>query len=162
MPTSMRHTRGSYYEGGLTKALAGRMSVAVNLYRRDVRNFAADDQLLDTGVSYPTAFDKSVIYGAEGKLSLVHLGKLTGFASYSYMVANVWFPVTGGLFLGDDANAALTQLTGHFPASQDQRNTIRTRFHYQIAPRLWLASGVNYGSGPPFAYTGDAADALAQ
>jgi hypothetical protein len=28
-------------------------------------------QLLKTGTSYPIAFDKSVIYGAEGKLSLV-------------------------------------------------------------------------------------------
>ena len=28
------------------------------------------------------------------------------YASYSYMVGNVWFPVTGGLFLGDDAVSA--------------------------------------------------------
>ena len=155
-------SRGNYYEGGLTQGLADRMSVAVNLYRRDVRNFADDDQLLNTGVSYPIAFDKSVIYGAEAKLSLVRFGRLTGFASYSYMVGNVWFPVTGGLFLGDNANAALTQLSGHFPASQDQRNTVRTRFQYRIAPRLWLASGLTYGSGLPFAYDGDQADALAQ
>ena len=155
-------SRGNYYEGGLTKAFADRMSLAVNLYRRDVNNFADDDQLLNTGVSYPIAFDKSAIYGAEGKLSLVHLGRLSGFASYSYMVGNVWYPVTGGVFLGSNATSAATQLTGHFPASQDQRNTVRARFRYQIAPRLWLASGVSYGSGLPFAYTGDAADALAQ
>ena len=155
-------SQGNYYEGGLTQGLADRMSVAVNLYRRDVRNFADDDQLLNTGVSYPIAFDKSVIYGAEGKLTLLRLGRLTGFASYSYMVGNVWFPVTGGLFLGDDANAALTQLSGHFPASQDQRNTVRTRFQYLVAPRLWLASGLTYGSGLPFAYNGNEADALAQ
>jgi outer membrane cobalamin receptor len=155
-------SRGNYYEGGLTQGLANRMSVAVNVYRRDVRNFADDDQLLNTGVSYPIAFDKSVIYGVEGKLCLVNLGRLTGFASYSYMVGNVWFPVTGGLFLGDNASAALTQLSGHFPASQDQRNTLRTRFQYRITPRLWLASGLAYGSGLPFAYSGNEADALAQ
>jgi hypothetical protein len=155
-------SRGNYYEGGLTKALADRMSVAISLYRRDVRNFADDNQLLNTGVSYPIAFAKSVIWGAEGKLSLVRWGRLSGFASYSYMVGNVWFPVTGGLFLGDDASSAVTQHAGHFPASQDQRNTVRTRFQYRIAPRLWLASGVSYGSGLPFAYTGDAAGALSQ
>jgi hypothetical protein len=127
-----------------------------------VRNFADDDQLLNTGVSYPIAFDKSVIHGAEAKLTLVRLGRLTGFASYSYMVGNVWFPVTGGLFLGDNASAALTQLSGHFPASQDQRNTVRTRFQYRIAPRVWFASGLTYGSGLPFAYDGNEADALAQ
>jgi hypothetical protein len=155
-------SRGTYYEGGLTEAFKKRMSVDVNFYRRDVRNYADDDQLLNTGVSYPIAFDKAVIYGAEGKLTLVRLGKLSGYASYSYMVGNAWFPVTGGLFLGDDAVAALSQTTGHFPDSQDQRNTLRARLHYQVAPRLWVAAGANYGSGLPFAYQGDEPTALAE
>jgi hypothetical protein len=153
-------SRGNYYEGGLTQAFKNRMSFDVNLYRRDVRNYADDDQLLNTGVSYPIAFDKSVIYGAEGKLTLVRLGNLSGYASYSYMVGAAWFPVTGGLFLGDDAVAALNQTTGHFPDSQDQRNTLRTRFQYRIAPRMWLAAGATYGSGLPFAYNGDEPTAL--
>jgi hypothetical protein len=90
------------------------------------------------------------------------VGRLSGFVSYSYMVGNVWYPVTGGLFLGDDADAARTQLVGHFPDSQDQRNTVRTRFEYKVAPRVWVASGVSYGSGLPFEFTGDEEDALAQ
>ncbi|WP_188555583.1 TonB-dependent receptor [Edaphobacter dinghuensis] len=155
-------SRGNYYEGGITQDVSTRMRVDVNFYRRDVRNYADDDQLLNTGVSYPIAFDKSVIYGAEGKLDLVRLQKLTGFVSYSYMVGNVWFPVTGGLFLGDDVSNALSQLSGHFPDSQDQRNTLRTRFRYQLMPRVDVAAGASYGSGLPFEYTGDEADALAQ
>lgn len=155
-------SKGNYYEGGLTQGISNRMHVDVNFYRRDVRNYADDDQLLNTGVSYPIAFDKSVIYGAEGKLELVRLQRLTGFVSYSYMVGNVWFPVTGGLFLGDDASDALSQLTGHFPDSQDQRNTLRTRFKYQLKSRIDLAGGASYGSGLPFEYTGDEADALAE
>jgi hypothetical protein len=78
------------------------------------------------------------------------------------MVGNVWYPVTGGLFLGDDAAAALAQSSGHFPDSQDQRNTIRTRFEYRLAPRLWVASGASYGSGLPFEFGGDQSDAIAQ
>jgi len=92
----------------------------------------------------------------------VNLGKLKGFASYSYMVGNAWLPVTGGLFLGDDAAAALSRLTGHFPDSQDQRNTLRTRFEYHLVPRIWLASGASYGSGLPFEYDGDESDALSE
>jgi outer membrane cobalamin receptor len=153
-------SQGNYYEGGMTEAFGDRMRADINVYRRDVRNYADDDQLLNTGVSYPIAFDKSVIYGAEGKLELVRLQNLTGYVSYSYMVGNVWFPVTGGLFLGDDADAASSQLNGHFPDSQDQRNTLRTRFQYQAAPRIWLATGASYGSGLPFEYGGDEADAL--
>jgi hypothetical protein len=155
-------SRGNYYEGGLTQALFNRVRLDVNLYRRDVRKYADDDQLLNTGVSYPIAFDKAVIYGAESKVSVVKLGKLNGSLSYSYMVGNVWFPVTGGLFLGDDAQEAATQYVGHFPDSQDQRNTIRTRSQYQLLPRLWVAAGADYGSGLPFEYQGTEADALAQ
>jgi len=158
----VKPSRGNYFEGGLTKEFRGRMRFDVNYYRRDVRDYADDNQLLNTGVSYPIAFDKAEIYGAEGKLDLLHLGKLTGFASYSYMVGNAWYPVTGGLFLGEDASAALSQLSGHFPDSQDQRNTVRMRFQYRIMPRIWLASGASYGSGLPFEYGGDEATALAE
>jgi len=155
-------SNGNYYEGGFTEAFPNQITLDVNVYRRDVRNYADDDQLLNTGVSYPIAFDKSVIYGAEAKLTVVKVGRISGYASYSYMVGNAWYPVTGGLFLGDDAAAALAQTSGHFPDSQDQRNTFRTRFQYQISKRLWFATGTSFGSGLPFAYTGDEADALAE
>jgi hypothetical protein len=134
----------------------------VNLFRRVVNNFADDDQLLSTAVSFPIAFRKAIIYGTEGKIELPHWGNLSGFVSYSYMVGNAWFPVTGGLFVGDDVTNATTQLTGHFPDSQDQRNTIRTRFRYQLLPRLWLAAGAEYGSGLPFDFGGTVQQALAQ
>lgn len=153
-------SQGNYYESGLTESLFRRMRLDANVYRRDVRNFADDNQLLNTGVSYPIAFDKAVIYGAEGKLEVIHIQKLTGFASYSYMVGNVWFPVTGGLFLGDDASSAQSQISGHVPDSQDQRNTLWTRFRYGITPRFWFAAGTSYGSGLPFAFTGSEAEAL--
>ncbi len=158
----VKPSTGTYYEGGLTQAFKSRVTLDANVYRRDVRNYADDDQLLNTGISYPIAFDKAVIYGAEAKLTLVRLGKLSGYASYSYMLGNAWFPVTGGVFLGDDAVDALNQTNGHFPDSQDQRNTLSTRFRYQAAPRVWVAAGANYGSGLPFEYEGDESDALAE
>lgn len=155
-------SKGNYYEGGLVKGFSEKLRLSVNIYRRDVANFADDDQLLNTGVSYPIAFDKAVIYGAEGKLDLVQWGKLTGFVSYSYMVGNAWFPVTGGLFLGDEVGNAESELTGHFPVSQDQSNTLRTRFKYQLTPRVWVAGGLSFGSGLPFEYGGTKEMALAQ
>ena len=39
--------------------------------------------------------------------------------------------MTGGLFLGDAARQR-NALTGHFPDSQDQRNTVRGRVRYQV------------------------------
>ncbi|MGA2101711.1 MAG: TonB-dependent receptor [Candidatus Sulfotelmatobacter sp.] len=160
LPVEPSH--GNYFEIGATKALFGQLRFDSNYYRRYVNNYADDDQILNTAVSFPIAFEKAVIYGAEGKLEIPKWGRFSGYASYSYMVGNAWFPVTGGLFLGDDAVSATTQLTGHFPDSQDQRNTVRLRLRYQMLSRLWIAGSAEYGSGLPFEFTGDYDDALAQ
>jgi hypothetical protein len=48
-----------------------------------------------------------------------------------------YLPVTGGLFLGSDATNALAA-AGSFPITQDQRNTVRSRFRYEVTPRLDL------------------------
>jgi hypothetical protein len=153
---------GDYFEGGLTQGLGGKAKLDVNYFRRVVSNYADDDQIDNTTISFPIAFRKAIIYGAEGKLDLPEWGKFSAFVSYSYQVGNAWNPVTGGLFLGDDATAAETQLSGHFPDSQDQRNTVRGRVRYQLHPRLWLAAGVQYDTGLPFEFAGDPAVALAQ
>jgi hypothetical protein len=153
---------GNYYEAGLTKSLFGKVKLDANYFRRDVGNFADDDQIENTTVSFPIAFRKSVIYGAEGKLDVPEWHHFSGFVSYSYEVGNVWYPVTGGLFLGGNATAAGTQLSGHFPASQDQRNTVRGRALYQVTPRFWLASGVQFDTGLPFEFDGDPETVLAE
>ena len=143
-------SQGNYYELGATKAFLNKLRVDANLFRRDVNNYADDSQILSTGISFPIAFRKAIIYGAEGKIEVPNWGPFSGFVSYSYIVGNVWNPVTGGLFLGDDASAALTRTTGHSPDSQDQRNTLRARVRYQIIPRLWMALGCDYNTGLPF------------
>jgi hypothetical protein len=145
LPVQPSH--GNYYELGATKAFFGKLRADANMFRRAVNNYADDSQILSTGISFPIAFDHAILYGAEAKLEVLQWGRFSGFASYSYIVGNAWFPVTGGLFLGDDA---VNPTTGHFPDSQDQRNTVRTRVRYQIAPRLWIAVGADYNTGLPF------------
>jgi hypothetical protein len=154
-------SRGNYFELGASKTFGGQLRFDASYFRRYVNNYADDDQILSTAVSFPIAFRKAIVYGAEAKIEVPHWDRFSGFLSYSYIVGNAWFPVTGGLFLGDDALSALSQFTGHFPDSQDQRNTARIRIRYQVAPRFWLATGAEYGSGLPFEFTGDPADALA-
>jgi hypothetical protein len=160
LPVQPSH--GNYFEIGATKALFGQLRVDANYYRRTMNNYADDDQLLNTAVSFPISFSRAVIYGAEGKIELPNWKRFSGFASYSYMVGNAWFPVTGGLFLADDAAQATTQLAGHFPDSQDQRNTLRSRVRYQLLSRMWIAGSAEYGSGLPFEFTGTYQQALAE
>ena len=153
-------SHGNYFEVGATKAFFGEFRLDANYFRRYSDNYADDDQLLSTAVSFPISFRKSIIYGAEGKIEMPKWGRFSGFLSYSYMVGNAWFPVTGGLLLGSDAINAATQLTGHFPDSQDQRNTGRLRVRWQAASRFWLAGGAEYGSGLPFDFGGTYQQAL--
>jgi hypothetical protein len=155
-------SHGNYYEVGLTKEFFGQLRLDANVFDRRVNNYADDDQLLSTAVSFPIAFAKAYIYGAEGKLELPHWKRLNGYVSYSYIVGSAYLPVTGGLFLGDDATDALGQRVGRFWDSQDQRNTVRTRVRYEFTKRIWGGIGAEYGSGLPFEFSGDEALALAQ
>jgi hypothetical protein len=152
-------SEGNYYEVGLTKAFFKKFKLDANYFRRLVNNYADDDQIDNTTISYPIAFQKAIIYGAEAKLDLPPAHGFSGFLSYSYTVGNAWFPVTGGLFLGDDA---VIPTTGHFPDSQDQRNTVRGRVRYQVAPRLWIAGGIQYDTGLPFDFQCDPSLTLQQ
>jgi hypothetical protein len=162
-PTSLQlpvqPSQGNYYEAGLTKDLFKKFKLDANYFRRLVNNYADDDQIDNTTISFPIAFQKAIIYGAEAKVDLPDWNRFSGFVSYSYEVGNAWFPVTGGLFLGDDA---VIPTTGHFPDSQDQRNTIRGRVRYQVTRRLWIAGGIQYDTGLPFDFDGTYDDALAE
>ena len=160
LPVEPSH--GNYYEVGMTKGFFGQLRLDANYYWRNVNNFADDNLLLNTPVAFPIAFRKANIYGAEGKISIPNWGRFSGFVSYSYMVGSAYFPVTGGLFLGQDATNALTQLGGRFWVSQDQRNTVRARFRYQFKPWLWGAAGADYGSGLPVDFDGTYEQALAE
>jgi hypothetical protein len=153
-------SEGNYYEAGLTKVFAGKLKLDANYFRRNVANYADDDQIQNTTISFPIAFDKSVIYGAEAKLEVPDWHRFSGFLSYSYEVGDAWFPVTGGLFLGDDAQGLPPG--GHFPDSQDQRNTIRGRVRYQVKPRFWIAGGIQYDTGLPFEFQCDPSQTLQQ
>jgi hypothetical protein len=155
-------SEGNYYEAGLSKSVFGNLRLDANYFRRSVNNYADDDQIENTTISFPIAFHNSIIYGAETKIEVPDWHRFSGFLSYSYTVGNVWLPLTGGLFLGDNASAAASQQTGHFPDSQDQRDTIRGHVRYQLAPRFWLAGGMQYDSGLPSEFNGDPNTVLAQ
>jgi Carboxypeptidase regulatory-like domain/TonB-dependent Receptor Plug Domain len=155
-------SEGNYYEVGLTKSFGRNLRFDGNYFRRLVSNYADDDQIDNTTISFPIAFRKAILYGAEAKLDLVDWKRFSGYLSYSYIVGNAWNPVTGGLFLGADADAAESEVSGHFPDSQDQRNTVRGRLRFQVAPRLWVAGGIQYDTGLPFEFQCDPSLTLQQ
>jgi hypothetical protein len=150
---------GNFYQVGMTKGFCGKIKVDASYYQRTFNNYADDDVLLNTGISFPIAFRKGKIYGSEAKLEIPRWGRASGFLSYSYMVGFGYTPVTGGLFLGVDTSTALAN-TGRFPVTQDQRNTVSSRVRYQFTNRLWSAVGANYGSGLPIEFDGTTQEAV--
>ena len=144
----VRPSRGNYFEGGVTQALFGKLRLDANIFRRNFRNFADDDVLLDTGVSFPIAFDNARVIGEEIRLAVTEWGRFSGFLSYSNQSASAQGPITGGLFLGSETGDELTG-TSRFAVTQDQRNTVRARVRMQATKRIWAAASVDYGSGLP-------------
>jgi hypothetical protein len=142
----VRPSRGHFVEAGISKALAGRGRVDASYFIRRLENFADDDLLLNTGVSFPMAFQRARIRGAEVKIEVRDAARWSGSLAYAYMRAVGTFPVTGGLLLDDDDRGETGET---FPISQDQRHTLRGRLRLAL-PRSWIALSMAYGSGLPF------------
>ncbi|MGC1613993.1 MAG: TonB-dependent receptor [Candidatus Acidiferrum sp.] len=149
--------RANYYEIGVTKSLFGNLRLDATVFRRDFRNYSDDDTLLDTSVSFPIAFAKARIAGEEVRLAVPHWGRFSGYLSYANQSGIGQGPITGGLFLGEDAASGLAD-TSKFAVSQDQRNTLRARVRYEATQRVWLAFGGQYGSGLPVEIDKDSID----
>jgi hypothetical protein len=144
----VRPARANYYEAGLTKAFLGKLRLDVNVFRRDFRNYSDDDVLLDTGISFPIAFARGRIMGEEARVEVPRWRRFSGFLSYANQTGTGNGPITGGLFLGSDAAAAVLD-TSRFPVTQDQRNSARGRVRFQASHALSLELGGQYGSGLP-------------
>jgi TonB-dependent receptor-like protein/carboxypeptidase family protein len=144
VPTS----HGNFFEAGLSKAIGGRTRLDLTAFNRRMTDVADDDLLLNTGVSFPIAFESANVYGVEGKVEFRQWNSLSGFLGYSLLHGVGQLPVTGGLFLGEDT--AALESTEEFPLTQDQRHTIRGRVTYQFSPSGWIAVAGSYGSGLPF------------
>lgn len=144
----VKPSRGDYYEIGLTRGFWGNLRIDANVFRRNFRNYADDDTLLDTGVSFPIADASAWIEGIEGKLEIPGWGPFSGYVSYANQEGVGQGPITGGLFIGAQALASVPD-NSRFWVSQDQRNTAHARLRFQAAKALWLARDAAYGSGLP-------------
>lgn len=144
----LRPARAHFVESGFSKSLLNRVRIDGAWFHRRFENLADDSVLLNTGVSFPIAFQRGTVYGFEGKIEVPRWGRFSGFASWSNLVGRGELPIAGGLFLGDDA-AELTGESGRFPITQDQRNSVRCRLRAEVSTRTWAAVAAAYNSGLP-------------
>jgi hypothetical protein len=151
LPVPASH--GDFYEVGASKTILGKLRVDASYFRRNIRDFADDDVLLNTGVSFPIAFANAAIYGFESKIEIPRWGAFSGFISYGTLNGKGRLPIAGGLFL-EDGSDALLRSNAEFAITQDQRNTARARIRFQPISRFWMAAGASYSSGLPIELEG--------
>ena len=154
----VRPSRANYYELGATKELFRKAHISANVFRRDIRNFADDNNLLDTGVSFPIALSAAHIYGAESQFALPAWGPFSALLNYSYMVGVAHLPVVGGLFLGDETSQLNSN--ARIWVSQDQRHTLHGQLRCQPWSRFWTALATTYNSGLPVDLNGESPQTL--
>ena len=118
-----------------------------------------DELLLNTAVSFPIAFSRAVVKGLETRLDVPRWGRMSGSISYSLSKGTGFFPLSGGLFLGDEAGELL-ESHEEFALSQDQRHTVRARGRVEAGPRVWLATAAKFDSGLPVETEGEINEAL--
>ena len=75
----MQPSHGNYFEIGASKSFFNQLRFDANYFRRYVNNYADDDQITNTSISFPIAFRKGILYGAEGKLRTPALEALFRF-----------------------------------------------------------------------------------
>lgn len=154
-------SRGNFYEAGVSKGLRGVARLDATYFHRYATEFADDDVLLNTGVSFPVALASATVNGVDVKLDMPSARRLSGSVAYSWMRGFGQLPVTGGLFLDDEAPELLTS-DETFPMTQDQRHTLRARATYRVSDPVWVTFASAYGSGLPFEFEGEPDEAEAQ
>ncbi len=139
-PTVLRQpvqpSHGNYYELGASKSFFAQLRFDASTFRRDVNNYADDDQILNTSIGFPIAFRKGIVYGAEGNIEVPDWRRFSGYLSYSYEVPRYTNNLAGTKYRAGQLAMPGSQLPGVSfsasmqstprPSSQDIFRTRRT------------------------------------
>ena len=127
-------SRGNFIEAGITAGVANRLRLDVTAYNRSISQFADDDVFLNTGVSFPVAFDSAHIRRPGCQADGPAGTPLERLFTYSLLEGTARLPVVGGLFIGEDALAEL-EAQGEVAITQDQRHTVRGQLRFTPSDR---------------------------
>jgi hypothetical protein len=114
----IRPERTDFFELGLQQGIGSRISVSGAYYHKRASDLQDNDNFLDTGIIFPITLQGIRVNGVEGRLNVAPVGGFSGTLSLTHSKSVVTPPFTGGLFIGDDAIAALSE--GPFIIDHDQ------------------------------------------
>ncbi|HVX65429.1 MAG TPA: TonB-dependent receptor [Bryobacteraceae bacterium] len=141
----IRPERQNVYEVGVQQPLAGKLSLNAMYYRKDITNLHDNDNFFNTGIIFPTALAKARVRGAEARLALPEVRRISGSLSLTHYSVLVTPPFTGGLFLGSTAIALLS--SGPFVIDHDQKLGAQGVVTYRPRDGVWTSVSTRYDSG---------------
>jgi hypothetical protein len=141
----IRPERQNVYEAGLQQALGNRVSLNAAYYHKNSRDMQDNDNFFNTGIIFPTSLGRSRTNGAEFRLTLLPVRRVSGSLSLTHYHTVVTPPFTGGLFLGSTAIDLLN--AGPFVIDHDQKAAAHGVLQWDIRSGLWVSGSVRYDSG---------------
>lgn len=117
-------------QAGLQQAIGKRASLKVSCYHKGSKNLQDSKNFLDTGIIFPTTLARIRVNGVEGRLAGTAARGLSLTLSVTHSRAIATPPLTGGLFLGNQAVESFSQgrlsstMTSRFRSTERSTGTI--------------------------------------
>ncbi|MCW5977477.1 MAG: TonB-dependent receptor [Bryobacteraceae bacterium] len=141
----IRPEQQNLYEVGVQQAVFGRLSVSGVFYHKQAWNQADNNNLFNTGIIFPISLARIRVNSVEGRLVFPEAYGFSGTLSLTHSRAISTPPFTGGLFLGNDAIAALTE--GAFLIDHDQALGMHGILNYSARRGFYGTLSVRHDSG---------------
>jgi hypothetical protein len=141
----IRPERQNFYEMGLQQAVAGKISAGVTYYHKDSWDQADNNNFFNTGIIFPISLAKIRVNSVEGRVVVPSIKGFSGTLSITHSRAISTPPFTGGLYIGNDAVAALT--SGPFVIDHDQKLAVQGIVTYTNRTGFYSTVSVRHDSG---------------
>lgn len=144
----VRPEKDDLYEAGVAQRVKDWFRVDVALFWKRIRDFHDNDQFLNTSVVFPIAISRGRVHGVDLRVDVPYRRGFSGYWTFSTSTATGVSPLTGGLFLGEEALERLA--AGPFRPDHDQRFTSQGEISYQHRKSgVWTSLTGRFDSGLP-------------
>jgi outer membrane cobalamin receptor len=140
------------YEFGFQQQLGKRVRLDVSHFIKNIRNFADDEQFLDSGIVFPVSIARGDVRGTEARLDVNTFRGVSGYLSYGNLKATGTTPLVGGLPIGEGEQLLPNT---KFAADQDERNEGQFGILYSHQSGAWVTFSGRYDSGVPSDFDDD-------
>ncbi|MCC6265639.1 MAG: TonB-dependent receptor [Bryobacterales bacterium] len=141
----IRPERQDFLEAGLQQGLGSRVSAMVTYYHKRSTDQQDNNNFLNTGIIFPITLKSIRVNGVEGRLSITPVRGFSGSLSVTHSRAISTPPFSGGLYIGNDAVALLSQ--GPFRIDHDQPLSVHGILTWTSRRGIFATLSTRYDSG---------------